>query len=138
MHGPDHCERKHSGSGEEKGRGRELGSNPAVRRRHVLMGILSHISLDPHVFLGPASSHSLGHEDDQEAVEFPKRSPYDTGVFREGCHSTGRLLLRGMPALEPITGSVSLFASFQVLYALNCQEILSSTTSAPFLFIAVL
>lgn len=62
--------------------------------------------------LGPASSHPLGHEDDQEAVEFLKRFPNDTGVFMEGCHSTGRLLLRGMPALESITGSVSWFASF--------------------------
>lgn len=111
LHGPDHKERKHSGSGEEKGE-REVGSNTAVRRWHVLMGIFSNISLDPHVSLEPASSHPLAHEDDQEAVEFLKRSPYDTGVFMEGCHSTGRLLLRAVPALESVTGSVSLFASF--------------------------
>lgn len=89
-----------------------MGSNPTVRRRHVLMGILSHNQLDPHVSLGSASSHPLGHEDDQEAVEFHKRFLNDTRVFMEGCHSTGRLLLRGMSALESITVSVSLSASF--------------------------
>lgn len=34
--------------------------------------------------LGPPSSHPLGHEDDQEAVEFHKRFLNDTGVFMEG------------------------------------------------------
>lgn len=49
--------------------GRGLGSDAAVRR-HLLMSILSHTSLHPNVSLGPASSCTLGHGDDQEAVEF--------------------------------------------------------------------
>ena len=49
---------------------RGVGSEPAVRRRHLLVSILSHTRLHPNVSLGPASSHALGHGDDQEAVEF--------------------------------------------------------------------